>query len=66
MRARPFSSTTAVISGRIAAAIPHRHQAAEIDRQLRSYPPLWDLVQRAEMLELVLELAIADEVDDIK
>jgi len=63
MRACPFSSTTAAMSGRIATAIPHRQQAAEIERRLRGYRPLWDLLCRPELLEAVLALAADDHAD---
>jgi tetratricopeptide (TPR) repeat protein len=56
-----FSAAAARVSARIAAAVPDRGRAAEIERLLRAYPPVWELTFDQDTLSALLAAAHDEE-----
>jgi tetratricopeptide (TPR) repeat protein len=61
MRNWLFSEAAARVSARIAAAVPDPYHAAEIERQLRAYPPVWALALEPDLLSALLAAARDEE-----
>jgi tetratricopeptide (TPR) repeat protein len=56
-----FSEAAAQASAQIAAAVPDRRRAAEIERLLRTYPPVWALALDQDILSALLTAAQDEE-----
>jgi len=60
-KAHVTSSKAAAVTGRIAASIPDRTRALEVQRRLRAWAPVWELAHRPEFLDALLAAAERDE-----